>query len=305
MTVVVPGKPKRLGKGEPRFPLLVSYPYLIKAKPVYKHWILNEAKKNGIDVLLDSGAFSAANLGITIELKDYVAFLQEHGSAFYKYVLLDVLKDPVQTRKNWQVMVGEGLSPVPVHVWGDDEKRMDELFDSSPTVALGGLRRPGQRAAPKNYVVKKMEWAKGRNVHWLGYTNLDMVQALRPWGCDCSSFTSADRYGRCDIYVGSGKFYPVARRDRTKRLPLYVVGALESLGYGERDWVLDRNWRQVGGSSMASEVTVASWIRYIMDVRSYVGTRVFMAGSLVNPHQNAMIKKHWGLVKEYRESNGR
>lgn len=293
------GDVQGLGKRPDRFPLLVSYAYLRTIGDEMRDWILFKAKSQGYDVLLDSGAFSAANAGHVIPLDEYMRFLHEHGSSFFGYLLLDVLGDPIATRKNHELMIRDGLNPIPVHVLGDGQKRMDELFELSDFVALGGIRRPGRGPAPKSYVKKKMEWADGRPVHWLGYTNQDMVSALTPFSCDCSSWSYGDQYGWLQVYMGNGKWWLRNRADRKERFPISVMARLEELGvldlYRLKD---DDQWRSVGGrGSIQMECNVRSWVEYIGDLRKKIGTRLFLATVLIDGPTVA-LKSAWSDYKE-------
>ena len=294
---VVKGNPTTIEQDGFRFPLLVSYAYLRKATEKTQDYILNHAKADGFEVLLDCGAFSAANAGHEITLDEYMGFLHKHKDSFFAYIALDKLKDPVQTEINLKEMYAAGLDPCPVHTLGDDEKRMDELFELSDLVFLGGLRRPGRGAAPKPYVAQKMAWAKGRHAHWLGYTNIDMIKTFTPYSCDCSSWSGAQRWGQCDIYVGKGRWLPFERKGRLASLPPKVLWHIQNLGYNEQDWRTDDNWRMTNGQIfMTMDIMTDSWLRYIMDVRRSFGTRIFLACTIVSQQMEA-IRKHWDRMK--------
>ena len=297
MRRVVKGNPPSLESEGVRFPLLVSYAYLRQLKPETFHWCIHEAKKEGFDVLLDCGAFSAANAGHEITLKEYVDFLQEHGDAFFAYLALDKLKDPVQTKKNLDIMYKVGLDPCPVHVLGDTEKTMDELFERASLVFLGGFRRPGRGPARKDYIMKKMQWAKGRDVHWLGYTNQDMLLALKPYSCDSSSWGASQRWGLCDIYLGNGKWHHSRRWSRHERLPVRALAEIQKVGYSLQDWRKDSNWSQKKDELMSMDITTSSWIRYVMDMRRAHGTRIFLASTLIDTDV-LKIRKYWAQVRD-------
>lgn len=151
-----------------KLPVLISYAYLRdKTDDVVRSLLA----RSDVEILLDCGAFTAANTGQDdIDLGDYMRWIDKWRAHLFGYIALDKVGDPVTTERNLRTMLANGFEPIPVHVLGDDERRMDELFDLTYWVALGGLRRPGRAHAPLSYVKSKMAWAKGRNVHWLGYT---------------------------------------------------------------------------------------------------------------------------------------
>jgi hypothetical protein len=258
-------------------------------------------------VLLDSGAFTAFNAGKTILLADYIAFLKKWGPSLFGYMLLDKLQDPVQTEANWQTMLAEGLTPVPIHVYGEGKAQMDAFFERSPYVALGGLRRPHRGAAPPEYVKLKMEWAAGRPVHWLGYTDEKMVRGFRPFSVDCASAWSSMQFGQVQVYLGAGEWWlgtiddwkelsEVKRRELRRQLVEYdvepaaldqpetwrwqptdaVLSWVDRLGHNDSRYV---GIEQKPTSHVTASICIRSWVRYIFDVRRNFGTRVFLAST--------------------------
>ena len=185
-----------------RFPILISYAYAIKDPDSFKMFL----DCPYIEILLDSGAFTAKTLGLEIKLSDYCTFLDEYGSRLFRYLALDVVGDPAATDVNLKEMIRAGYKPVPVHVLGDDQKRMDELFELSDYVALAGLLRPGRGHSHVSYVNQKMLWAAGRPVHWLGFVREELFGSLMPASCDSSSWMSALRYGNLAYYCGRGSW---------------------------------------------------------------------------------------------------
>jgi len=184
--------------------LLASYYYVRKWNPDKMGKVIRD---KGIEWMLDSGAYSAKTLGEEIPLDEYIEFVKRHEQYLSGgYVTLDAIGSPSESKRNLETMLDAGLHPLPVHVFGDTGERMDELFELSDLVCLGGLKRPGRGPAPKQYVLQKMEWANGRAVHWLGYTTQSHMTALRPYSVDSSSWQSPVMYGGCYVYQGGGHF---------------------------------------------------------------------------------------------------
>jgi len=204
------------------------------------------------------------------------------------------------TQLNMRVMLDAGLSPVPVHVLGDNEQRMDELFEISDWVALGGLRRPHRGPAPLSYVKAKMKWAKGRSVHWLGYTRAESIVAWKPYSCDCSNFTAGSRWGLYEVYLGMGKWQRMEHESKGSRgsgsvssatMPFAtnVLAKLESWGFDPDEVLKCDKWRgsSTGGNVVAKTVQdrrmaaipAFSFVEYSLDVRKRFGTRFFLAAS--------------------------
>lgn len=261
-----------------RVPVLCSYAYLLeweqeRLAPVLQH--------PNVEWLIDSGGFSALNAGKELSLDDYCTWLLQWQSNLHGYVALDVVGNPKKTDDNLRVMKDAGLSPLPVHVWGDDERRMDELFEMSQWVALGGLRRPHRLHAPKSYVKQKHMWAKGRNVHWLGYTHGGMLRALRPYSCDSSNNSGGYRFGSMLVYHGDCRTWttPSARVQdkRSWRFTPAEERWLARCGYHANDLMQRENRRTAQGVNIPGEVTMNSFIRYALDMQKVYGVRPYLA----------------------------
>jgi len=281
-----------------KFPVLVSYAYARNATDEFD--IL--ANDSNIELLLDSGAFTAKNSGETIKLEDYCRFLDEWGSKIFRYLALDVVGDPKATDANLKEMLRAGYKPAPVHVLGDDQRRMDELFSYSNYVALAGLRRPHKGGAPKEYVAAKMKWAAGRDVHWLGYVREPMIAAFHPFSCDSASWMSAALYGRMDVYLGRGRWKAYTYKDREKVVRCRdTMRVLSAMGYTAKN-VMDENcWRRAkkqgyfGMAYMSFAVSSDGWVRYCMDIMRRYGTRVFLATTMCDQdmeHLKGAIDRH-------------
>jgi hypothetical protein len=92
--------------------------------------------------MIDSGAFSAWNSGVFIDLKQYIGFLKQHGHLLFSYASLDVLpagKESARTRAetercaalsdaNQQRMKDAGLSPIPIFHQGESFKWLELML---------------------------------------------------------------------------------------------------------------------------------------------------------------------------------
>jgi len=286
-----------------RIPILISYHYLRKLGEERKRYFTHGgATADGFEVMLDSGAFSAKNAGAVIELDEYMEFVSTYGDQFTGgFVALDVLGNPAATASNLKVMWDAGLDPMPVHVWGDTAKKMDELFERASKICLGGFRRPGRGPAPKGYVVDKMRMAKGRKVHWLGYTNFDMVASLTPHSCDAMSWKTGMLFAQVHVYEGKGKMTRLGRDNvATQPISMQMKRAINDAGYTVRELQNTEQW--VTNKGIHQRVTTMSWLRYVIELRQQLGTRTFMAlGTLAEVDMikvaRQLIVKH-GYMKE-------
>lgn len=259
--------------------MLVSYAYMRKLPKDVFNWLVDSAVSGRIELLLDSGAFTALNAGSEIDLDEYVSFLKAHPGVFFGYMQLDKLGDPITTERNLQTMLDAGLRPIPIHVLGETRDKLDSLFDVSDWVALAGFRRPHRGAAPKSYVKLKMQWANGRKVHWLGYVVKPMIAAFRPYSVDCSSWASGMMYGRLDFYDGRGKFESIGRKEPRKTITPNMRAILSKCGFTDSDVYNDDRWHTTGDGPdiMLAMVNAYSWAKLSMDILDRYSTRVFIA----------------------------
>ena len=274
-----------------KLPILISYAYATTSPDVFD-WYINHPN---IEVLLDSGAFTAKSTGREISLDEYCTFLDKYKSRLKAYLALDVVGDPKGTDDNLRLMLKAGYQPTPVHVLGDGQKRMDELFELSPYVALAGLKRPGKGHSSKAYVKQKMEWANERPVHWLGYVVQKMIPQFSPYSVDSSSHSYGLRFGWAALYLGRGKWAPTIGYDtryKYKGLDEAMIH-LDRLGITKEIFIDRDQWRAkktcvMGhGQSVPQVVTSDSWTRFAIDMFSRYGTRVYMAVTLLESYRLA------------------
>lgn len=95
-----------------------------------------------IELMLDSGAFSAWNRGLSIDVQDYIKYIKEHEELFFSYVTLDVLPEGAERRRtpeaieksacesdiNHQTMKDAGLSPIPVFHQGENFRWLENML---------------------------------------------------------------------------------------------------------------------------------------------------------------------------------
>jgi hypothetical protein len=277
-----------------KFPILISYAYARQNQDSFAEAVASP----NIDVLLDCGAFTAKNAGAEITLDDYCQFLDKWKSKLFAYLALDVVGDPAKTEWNLKEMLRNGYKPSPVHVLGDTEKKMDELFEISDYVALAGLRRPHKGQCPKEYVVEKMRWAKGRRVHWLGYVRENMFRSLAPYSCDSASWKSSLMFGGVKLYLGTGKWLSCTYKTRHKaKRNRIAMNLISSLGFSIKQFDDPNCWRAAKKkgysefNNLSNIVTAHSWFRYVIDVRKQFGTRIFLASDSGSLQERASLYK--------------
>lgn len=170
--------------------MLMSYHYFKNKKEM----IVGKLK-DGCDIFLDSGAFSAMTLGKEINIDEYCKFILE--TKIQTYSVLDVIGDAQGTYQNLLFMQSEyGLSPIPVFHMGGREEELKRLLKYD-YIALGGLVKA---ANIKPHVKKCWEIIlrsdKNIKIHGFGLTNINMMKSYPWYSVDSSSYTGCRRFGR-------------------------------------------------------------------------------------------------------------
>lgn len=97
-------------------------------------------KRNGVDLFLDSGAFSAWTKKIDIDVYKYIHFIERNKNKLTAYANLDVINNAENTYKNQKIMEAAKLSPIPVFHYSEDFNWLQKYLDEDyKYIALGGL----------------------------------------------------------------------------------------------------------------------------------------------------------------------
>jgi hypothetical protein len=184
----------------PPFNILCSYHYFKKKKDTVK-----ECLKNHYSILIDSGAFSAANSNQEIDIDDYCRFIIETDVKLYAG--LDVIGNAEATRRNNEYMTKEYfLNPIPTFHMGSKLTDLEKLMDYS-YIALGGMVFSSgiekHCDSVWDYILKNNPRLR---VHGFGLTNVDLMKRYPWYSVDSSSFKSCKRFGRQAILWGGFDF---------------------------------------------------------------------------------------------------
>lgn len=92
--------------------------------------------QEGLEVVLDSGAYRAFRGGKSIDVDSYLEVAR--SQPFTLVVAPDVIGDMDQTLKHWHRVKDNALPLLPVWQWGADESILTQLLDEAPLVGIGG-----------------------------------------------------------------------------------------------------------------------------------------------------------------------
>jgi hypothetical protein len=175
---------------------LVSFHY-------YKSYDLDRLA--GLRLIGDSGAFSAASQGATITTADLAGWAKRWAHRLAWVASLDVIGDPVATRRNWHDIVdNHGLPAVPTIHFGADPKLMDYYATRGVDfMGLGGMvGHKGQKAKLMRWLIAVFQyqarhWPDMRFHGW-GVSSPELLR-VPFYSVDSSGWGAAYRYGRLRI----------------------------------------------------------------------------------------------------------
>lgn len=156
----------------------------------------------GIDIFLDSGAFTAFTQNKVISVHDYILYLKTYGHKFHIYAGLDVIGDPEETDKNQKTMEEAGLHPIPTFHYNSDLKWLREYVEKYDYIALGGLV-PLAKDKPvlKNWLNKCFKLLlpyilnKKLKVHGFGVGNPDVLVRYPFYSSDSTGWLGGEKFG--------------------------------------------------------------------------------------------------------------
>lgn len=181
--------------------ILESWHYVGKQKYV------DDMRREGAKVFLDSGAFSAYTLGVTLSVAEYCDYIQrnadiirvEDGAVMAS--VLDGIGDPLQTYRNQLEMEARGVRPLPCFHANEDTKYLDWYVANYEYITLGGMvgsstdqLRNWLDRIWENHLLDGAGRAKIK-VHGFGITAIPLMQEYDWYSCDSSSWIQSAAFG--------------------------------------------------------------------------------------------------------------
>jgi len=159
---------------------------------------------NKVNLFLDSGAFSAMTQGVSIDIQEYIQFIQDNKECIDVYANLDVIGNPGATWKNQLIMEKAGLTPLPCFHYGEDVKWL-KLYISKgyEYIALGGMvKTPNLISWLDDLWSRYLTDDEGVpivKIHGFGLTGLTLLLRYPWYSVDSTSWVVTGRLG--SIYV--------------------------------------------------------------------------------------------------------
>lgn len=158
-------------------------------------------------VFLDSGAFSAHTLGVTIDLPTYCEYIKrnidilrvEDGAVMAS--VLDGIGDPLQTYRNQLCMEELGAKPLPCFHFGEDPRYLEFYVKNYSYITLGGMVGKSADALIAwldplwdKYLVDGSGRPKLK-VHAFGITSFKIMERYPWYSVDSSSWIQSAAFG--------------------------------------------------------------------------------------------------------------
>lgn len=169
----------------------------------------------GIDIVIDSGAFTVASTGMRIDIDNYSAFLAERAGQFTFALALDVIRDPEASWRNYvhqrESLNGSNVTLVPTWHLGSPIAELERLCEATDLVAIGGA--VGTHAVPLMRLAveaHRVAAKRGTRFHGLGITSASVLRL--PWfSVDSSSWSFARRQPLLYLTAQGGRVRSLSR----------------------------------------------------------------------------------------------
>lgn len=181
--------------------ILESYHYV--GKPTY----VDAMRRDGAQIFLDSGAFSAYTLGGEINLPEYCNYIIQNEDIIRKEdgilmaSVLDGIGDPQLTLDNQNEMERLGAKPLPCFHANEDEKFLEHYVKNYDYITLGGMVGASTKQL-MNWLDRMWDRyltdGAGRpliKVHGFGITAIPLMERYPWYSCDSSSWIQSTAFG--------------------------------------------------------------------------------------------------------------
>lgn len=183
----------KLTEQEKRHRLEVRY-LLESHHYIHRQSYVDKIRRDGKQVFLDSGAFSAFTKGIEVDMEGYCAYIRENADIIECASVLDGIGDPLLTYQNQLKMEALGTRPLPCFHYGEDERYLEWYIENYDYITLGGMvpiSTPQLKLWLDRIWDKYLTDSAGRpklKVHGFGLTTISLMQRYPWYSVDSSSW---------------------------------------------------------------------------------------------------------------------
>lgn len=167
-----------------------------------------EVLSHRCNFLVDSGAFSNSNIerglikGKPVTLDQYINSCKRyyHNKA-WGYITLDVISSHEKTEANYQKMLDEGLTPIPVLSPTSKSDDIFQLAETNSRVCVSGLTQQTRVNKTIGRIQKAFKETDGKILtHALGLSRYPMCVQIPVATLDSSSMTIGNRFGSLPFF---------------------------------------------------------------------------------------------------------
>lgn len=269
-----------LKSDKPPLNILIAYPYFSEGM---RKTLNNVSNTINVNLMVDSGAFTAHASGKEISLKEHLTFLDSLSDYKYIAIQLDVMFNPKKTEENFYKSLELGYNVCPVFTRGEELSYLKRLIEEDHYIFFGALGGGGveqyfERALP--FLVEKET-----RFHLLGHVKPSTLKKYRPTSVDASSWSSCMRFGVGSVYY-KGRIRAFDRSHfKTKPTreflkPFFDMGftikEIQKLSK-ETSWHCHSKLTGTPDWHFASFVSTCSHIYLSMMSEHQIGTKIYLA----------------------------
>lgn len=255
--------------------MLLSYAYYLKQKTSAMDFFMKNKKY--IELLIDSGAYTAYTQNTPIDLYEYMDFITmlEDNRIIFKYFTLDAIGNPEKTMRNYGKMLKKNYTPIPIFQRGAKVEHIDEYYINSDVLGMGGIslnvnNTPG-------YVKFIMDrHIKARKIHWLGWSLKDFIMYYKPHSFDSSSVSSGGRFGSI-MYLKNNQLLTFDNKSK-KSMPAEVRKLVMMTGKDPKELI---SWRGGKLPNIPMECTYITYIKYMYLLKEKINTKLYLVDAAI------------------------
>jgi len=188
--------------------IVVAVPHVLESFHYVKgQRYVDDMRRDGAKVFLDSGAFSMWNIGETIEVSEYCHYIKEnldiirHDDGIAMASVLDAVGNPLQTYRNQLEMEWRGVTALPCFHFGEDERYLEYYMSKYPYITIGGMvKKTADQLTSwldriwNRYILDGAGRPRAK-FHGFGLTSVSLMERYPWYSTDSSSWIQAAAFG--------------------------------------------------------------------------------------------------------------
>jgi len=204
-----------------------------------------------LDILMDSGAYSAMTKGVEIDIDKYIQFIKDCGDKITAAVSLDVIGDGAATYSQWKYMKKKGVNTIPTYHLSTDVKYLERYIEETDYIGVGGVAGvTTSRTSRETFNVLWKEMLTDSDgmplckIHAFGITDVTILADFPFYSIDSSTWLMTSRRGIIIIPGLDGKepdYFQAKRVEVSSKSPHRKKRGqhLENLGDMQKEMIMN------------------------------------------------------------------